>query len=318
MPDLPSRPHLSGAEEIPGAFRPLIFGEALYDHFPDGSKVLGGAPFNVAWHLQGFKASPVMVTAVGVDPDGADILRRMAAWGMTIAGVQVHPTRPTGRVTARLKDGEPRYEIEAGQAYDAISQEGLPPPPELGHVHLLYHGSLGIREETSRRTLAYIRKRIQVPTLLDVNLRDPWWTRGVLSGHLEGAECVKMNREEAEILAGQPTRNEEQLVAGAQSLRNRFEVGTLVVTLGADGVLAINAEGVHRQEAPEVADLVDPVGAGDAFSAVLALGIHGGWALASTLRRAAEFASEVCKVRGATLEDPDVYARYARRWTNAT
>lgn len=318
MPDLPSRPPPAGAEETPGAFRPLIFGEALYDHFPDGSKVLGGAPLNVAWHLQGFKASPLMVTAVGADPDGAEILKRMAGWGMTTSGVQIHPTRPTGRVTARLDDGEPRYEIEAGQAYDAISREGLPPSPELARVHLLYHGSLGIREGSSRGTLEYLRHATHVPTLLDVNLRDPWWSRRVVSSHLRGTECVKMNREEAEILTGQPLRNMAQLLTGAQSLRSRFEIGTLVVTLGAEGVVAVSAEGVHHREAPHRSNVVDPVGAGDAFSAVLALGIHDGWALETTLQRAAEFASELCRVRGATLEDPGLYADYTRRWTDAT
>ena len=317
MPDRPNHSPLLGTEEPAGAFRPLIFGEALHDHFPDGSKVLGGAPFNVAWHLQGFKASPLMVTAVGADPDGAAIVKRMAGWGMTTSGVQIHPTRPTGRVTATLKDGEPRYEIEAGQAYDAISQENLPPPQELGQVHLLYHGSLGIREETSRETLEYLRSTIHVPTVLDVNLRDPWWSREVLNGYLQGTECVKMNREEAEILTGRQIENEEQLLSGAQSLRSSFEIGMLVVTLGTDGALAISAEGVHRQEAPQLSDMVDPVGAGDAFSAVLALGIQEGWALEATLQRATDFASEVCRVRGATLEDPDLYARYARRWTDA-
>ena len=318
MPYRPNHPSPFGAEGIPGSFRPLIFGEALYDHFPDGSKVLGGAPFNVAWHVQGFKANPLMVTAVGSDPEGEEILKRMEGWGMATSGVQIHPSRPTGRVTASLKDGEPRYEIEARQAYDAISLEGLPTPQDVGRVHLLYHGSLAVREGTSRRTLEHLRQTLQTPVLLDVNLRDPWWSREVLSGHLQGTECVKMNREETELLAGLPAQSEEQLLAAARFLRSRHEIRTLVVTLGAAGALAIGAEGVYWQQAPRLPEMTDPVGAGDAFTAVLALGIHERWALETTLRRATDFASELCRVRGATLEDPDVYTRHSGRWIDAT
>jgi fructokinase len=313
----PDRPHSFRAEETTGVFRPLIFGEALHDHFPDGSKVLGGAPFNVAWHLQGFKAGPLMVTAVGEDSDGEEILERMAGWGMSTSGVQIHPTRPTGRVTARMEDGEPRYEIEARQAYDAISRESLPPPRELERVQMLYHGSLGIREERSRETLDHLRRTLQVPALLDVNLRDPWWNREVLVSRTRGADCVKVNREEAEILAGLPARGEAELLATARSLHSDLEIGTLVVTLGADGALAVRSDEVHRQEAPPLAEVVDPVGAGDAFSAVLALGMHERWAVETILRRATEFAAELCRVRGAILEDPDVYARHLRRWNHA-
>ena len=62
--------------------RPVIYGEVLYDRFPDGRSVLGGAPFNVAWHLQGFGLSPLMLTAVGNDQPGLQIRERMQQWGM--------------------------------------------------------------------------------------------------------------------------------------------------------------------------------------------------------------------------------------------
>ena len=304
-------------EERTEEFRPLIFGEALFDHFPDGSKVLGGAPFNVAWHLQGFKASPLVVTAVGDDPDGAEILRRMAGWGMDTSGVQVHPVRPTGRVTAHLERGEPHYEIEARQAYDAVSVEALPPPDALEATHLLYHGSLGVREETSASSLAHLRRTLGVPTLLDVNLRDPWWTRATLDRYLGGTTWVKVNRLEAGLLSGLPVQDTEQLSKAATTLRQKHGIGTLVVTRGEEGAVAVAAQGIHWMSAPAVSDFVDPVGAGDAFSAVLALGIHGGWELETMLRRAVEFAAELCRIRGATSEDRELYARHLRRWTDA-
>ena len=299
-------------------FRPLIFGEVLFDHFQDGSKVLGGAPFNVAWHLRGFKASPLVITAVGNDREGREILERMGEWGMDTSGVQIHPTRPTGRVSARLEDGEPHYSIEPRQAYDAVSVEGLPPRRELSVTDLLYHGSLGTREATSAQALDFLRTHFGLPVLVDVNLRDPWWSVEGVSAHLAGARWVKMNRTEARLLSQLPVRGEDGLLAAATALRGRFGIETLVITLGGDGAVAVEEGGVHRRRAPRVADLVDPVGAGDAFSAVLAQGIHGGWGMDTTLRRATEFAAELCRTRGATARDPSLYARYLGRWFNAT
>jgi len=295
----------------------LIFGEALFDHFPDGSMVLGGAPFNVAWHLQGFKATPLMVTAVGRDPEGEEILRRMTEWGMTTAGVQVHRHRPTGRVRAHLESGDPRYEIEAHQAYDSISRTDLPPPSTLGGVHLLYHGSLGIREEGSRTTLYALRDALDVPVLLDVNLRTPWWDEDTVHGLLRGTEWVKMNRAELNLLSQGSAPDVEKAPATAEAFRQRHRIGTLVVTLGADGALAVSREGVLRQGSPQVGEMVDPVGAGDAFSAVLALGIGGGWSLGTTLQRATAFAAELCRIRGATTDNLELYTRHLRRWAHA-
>ena len=79
-----------------------IFGEVLFDHFPDGRRVLGGAPFNVAWHLQAFGLRPLVITRVGADDDGAQVLQAMEAWGMDTTGVQVDEVNPTGSVRVEL------------------------------------------------------------------------------------------------------------------------------------------------------------------------------------------------------------------------
>jgi fructokinase len=242
----------------------------------------------------------------------------MGRWGMDTSGVQVHTLHPTGRVTAHVEDGEPSYEIEAHQAYDAVSPEGLPPPTELAATQLLYHGSLGVREETSALSLSFLRETLDVPTLLDVNLRDPWWSRDTLTRYLEGTEWVKVNREEAGLLTGLPVQDAEALSRAAAKLQEEHRIETLVVTLGADGAMAVSGRKVCWRVAPAVSDLVDPVGAGDAFSAVMALGIQGGWRLETVLLRATEFAADVCRIRGATTEDPELYSRHLRRWADAT
>ena len=80
---------------------PVIFGEVLFDYFKDGSRVLGGAPFNVAWHLSAFGQRPVMISSVGDDKAGREVLQRMQVWNMDRRGMQVTTHYPTGLVALR-------------------------------------------------------------------------------------------------------------------------------------------------------------------------------------------------------------------------
>lgn len=131
---------------------PVLFGEVLFDCFEDGSRVLGGAPFNVAWHLQAFGCSPLFISRVGDDPWGRKIRDVMQRWGMTTAGLQKDSAHPTGEVQVSLKQGQPSFDILPDRAYDHIHCEGIPPM----NPSLVYHGSLGLRQAESANTLADI------------------------------------------------------------------------------------------------------------------------------------------------------------------
>src|SRR6056297_3660835 len=134
-----NQPPQNPAAYAPGR-TPVIFGEVLFDCFPDGRKVLGGAPFNVAWNLRGLGFTPFFVSAVGDDDLGRQVRRSMDRWGMAPGGVTMLSDYPTGQVAVTLSDGQPSYEIKTDQAYDHA------PPPELAPLAvrpgLLYHGSL--------------------------------------------------------------------------------------------------------------------------------------------------------------------------------
>jgi fructokinase len=297
-------------------FRPLVFGETLFDHFPQETRVLGGAPFHVAWHLHGFKAVPLLVTRIGKDSPAREILDRMGEWGMDFRGVQVHPDRPTGKVTVELERGEARFRIEAHQAYDEIEAGKLPPPGVLADADLLYHGTLAMRESVSREALAHLRETAGAPVLVDVNLREPWWSTDTVAWALDGADWAKMNGHEAAILAGSSARSPREILDAAARIRDRHRTEHLVVTLGSGGAVGLTSGGVVRHDAPEVTDLADTVGAGDAFSAVVALGIHFAWPMDLILRRATDFAADICRIRGATVDDPALYARHLRSWNH--
>jgi fructokinase len=284
-----------------------IFGEVLFDRFPDGHEVLGGAPFNVAWHLQGFGQSPLFVSRIGEDAAGERIRRAMSEWGMALDGLQGDPQHPTGAVSVSLQKGEPSYDIVADSAYDFIAAAQL---PEV-EPRLLYHGSLALRNPASAAALAALKARSPTLVFVDVNLREPWWRRGQVLALLEDAHWVKLNRDELTLL-GDDGADE---LAAAERFREAHGLEGLVLTLGAEGAVALVGDGQRVRVSPKPASkVIDAVGAGDAFASVLILGLRRGWPLAQTMERAQAFASELVQQRGATVPHPWLYRNLAREW----
>jgi fructokinase len=282
-----------------------LFGEVLFDHFPDGSRVLGGAPFNVAWHLQAFGQSPRLVTRIGNDTEGGQVLAAMRGWGMDTSGVQIDPDRPTGRVAVSFVDGEPGYHIVPDCAYDAIEPAATPP------CRLLYHGSLALRAATSAATLRQLRAAQSATVFIDVNLRPPWYEPALVRELLAGADWVKLNVDELALLGG----------TGVQPAREFLQCHALqglLVTHGARGAELVLADGGKLQAAPAAGvEVVDTVGAGDAFSAVMLLGLLHHWAMPEALARAQQFAAAVVGRRGATVSEPGFYRAFSQQWQTA-
>ncbi|MEM7434251.1 MAG: PfkB family carbohydrate kinase [Myxococcota bacterium] len=302
--------------------RPVIFGEVLFDHFPDGSRVLGGAPFNVAWHLRGFGASPLVIAAVGKDSAGREVLDRMASWDLMTHAVQVHRDRPTGRVTAKVVDGENQFEIAPEQAWDFIGAEAAiaaateQTDQAVPTAPLLYHGTLALRSEVSGGTFRQLANTLDAPAFVDINLRDPWWTRETVEWCLETASWIKLNEHELRVFTSQPTASFEDCRDAALALVSKYSGAGLIVTRGAKGAILVSAGGeVFQAAAPPVTDFVDSVGAGDAFSSVSCIGVLQKWPHEKTLRRAAAFAADVCRIRGATGTDFGLYERHVSQWS---
>ncbi|HSG47289.1 MAG TPA: PfkB family carbohydrate kinase, partial [Longimicrobiales bacterium] len=292
----------------------MLFGEVLFDHFPDGSRALGGAPFNVAWHLKGLGAEPLLLTAVGDDVPGEEIQREMREWGLSTAGVQQHPSLPTGRVEVTLDDAGPGFRIPPDQAWDHIRADAARATVRGEAVGLVYHGTLALRSPGARQALATVIHASEAPVFVDVNLRDPWWTPETVEEAAASATWVKLNREELETLSGLETGTEEECRAAAHAWARRRGVPNLIVTQGSQGALWLTEDGtILSARAPEV-DVEDTVGAGDALSAVLCLGILEGWPPELSLGRAADFAADVCRLRGATQGDLTLYERHLRGW----
>ena len=294
---------------MPPMESPVIFGEVLFDSFPEGSDVLGGAPFNVAWNLRMLGGDPLFVGAVGVDALGDRVRAAMVAAGLDTRGLQVVPDAPTGRVQVTFEAGEPRYDILPDQAYDRVDPAALE-TAVVGSVPLLYHGSLALRAEPSRSACAWLARHTR-RRFVDVNLRAPWYEPVAVVEGIRGADYVKLNQDELRELA--PGADDAARVAGL--IENAGIREAVILTAGADGAAIHTAAGGRfEQPAPAVENLQDPVGAGDAFASVVILGVLNGWDWPVTLERALGFAAAVCTLQGATTTDPGFYAAARSSW----
>jgi len=275
----------------------LVIGEALVDEFRDGA-VAGGAPFNVARSLAALGVPVRFVSRINAsDAAGRLVLDSAARSGLAVDGIQRDATRATGRVSVHEEGDNHRFEIHADAAWDHIEAP-------LGHdTGIVYFGSLAQRHASSRAAIRMAVKRASGPRLLDLNLRPGTDTPELAAEALMLADWVKLNEDELGCLLAwfEPT---------LPALMARFALRGVVLTRGAAGCALHGEQGRLLAEVPGVAqpDLVDSVGAGDAFTAMLLGGMTLGRDLGATLRLANRYAAMICGVRGPLPADPSLLA----------
>jgi fructokinase len=287
-----------------------MFGEVLFDMFPDGSVALGGAPFNVAWHLQAFGLQPLLISRVGADALGRRVGAAMLEWGMDRSGLQVDSAHPTSTVNITFNDGEPEFDIVADRAIDYIDRYAIPP---YWTTRPLYYGTLAMRRSVSKETLWELKGNSEGLCFMDVNLRPPWWSLNEVVKALDGASCIKVNRDELDQIVQSGSTLEEKI----EWLLARTTAQTVLVTRGKEGAMVFMSDGTQAAVAPTLASkVVDTVGAGDAFSAVMLMGLIKQWPIDVTLSRAQSFASSIVGVRGGVVHDKKFYSNFSQQWHN--
>lgn len=285
-----------------------VFGEVLFDHFPDGEKILGGAPFNVAWHLQAFKQNPIFISRIGDDCVGHEIRSAMKSWGMKTDFLQTDVLHPTGQVDVRFVAGEPSYNIVTQQAYDHIE---LAPLQTINRTGFFYHGTLAARSATSNLTLLTLKQLHHGKFFIDINLRQPWWNKNDVFELIRYADWIKLNLDELKSLIG----NINDIKSSMASLLSEYCLQGIILTSGEAGATVLNSGGDFYTVSPVVkTDAIDTVGAGDAFSSVMLLGLNLGWELELTMKRAQSFASAIIRHNGAIVRDFNFYKPFIKEW----
>lgn len=273
-------------------------GEILWDMLP-GGKQLGGAPANFAYHVhaQGLPAN--VVSSVGQDALGQEVRARLAELGMDTRYIDVNPNYPTGTVTVKLDaNGHPDYTIHENVAWDHIHwRDEL--AEQAARTTAVCFGSLGQRSPVSRDTIRRFLRETPSDCIrvFDINLRQHYYSIEIIADSLTAANVLKLNHEELPVvsslfsLSGSP----HEILS---SLLTRFSLDFITVTRGGDGSLLVTPNNVLEHPGYPV-EVVDTVGAGDAFTATLVAGLLRGESLETIHDSANRRAAAVCAHAGA-------------------
>jgi fructokinase len=286
-------------------------GEALFDVFPD-RRILGGAPLNVAVHahqmLQRIGGQGIVASRIGDDRLGRELHGALAERHMSDQAVQIDGSRPTGQVFVTFQDGAHAFDIAKDSAWDALDYDGV--LLRLAqHCSAVCFGTLAQRSEQSRSAIhRFLQHAQSAIRLFDVNLRQDYFDRDIVTQSCHASSSVKLNEEELPVVAkllvlGDSSTEDDQ----AMTLRERFELDFVALTRGERGTLLFNASGRMEGEPIRypIACNADSVGAGDACAAGLLVGMLLGWPIEQTLRLANRAGAFVASVSGATPELPD-------------
>ena len=299
------------------ANRPVVFGEVLFDILPDGKEILGGAPLNVAWHLQSFGYNPLTISRVGNDARGNLIRETMEKWGMDTKGLQTNPSYPTGIVNISHEKSGLSFRIEPNQAYDYITLDEPLQKLSAEQYSLLLHGTLALRSPTSHKTLSTLREKLNIPVFADLNRRPPWWNETIVKETLHNATWIKVNEQELqEILQIESSSIDQYENLVAQFITQYKNIEILFVTLGGQGSFAVTQNGktFYEKGIHLPATELNTMGGGDAFTAVTVIGVLEKWDMQILLQRANSFAAAICLVPGATTSDHTIYETHLKPW----
>ena len=291
----------------------VVFGEVLFDVFPD-RKILGGAPFNFAYHLNAFGFPVNFVSKIGKDQNGKEITGYIEKCKMPMTYIQQDDKYPTGVVKVEIKDkGMPSYTIVEDCAYDHT--EYVPELDALADsTSFVCFGTLAQRSKSSRETIKTFLNKIcgDTQVFLDLNLRAPFYSEELIKDSLKLATILKINDDECSMLKSMFMNSNDSEKDLVKNLNSKFGINTVVITKGDKGSSLYSFENnleVHKP-AIKVTNLCDTIGAGDSFSSMFAASILKGLPYDRAMVNATSFASEFCKFHGAIPESLSFYDKF--------
>jgi fructokinase len=281
-------------------------GELLWDVFPDGPR-FGGAPANfscTAAELSDASTKVSLVSAIGDDELGGEAKHELASHQVDMNSLQVN-SQATGQVLVELdSNGVASYRFAESSAWDCLQWNSQ--LNELSaNTDAVCFGTLGQRSLESKATIRRFVESTPNSSLriLDVNLRSPFDDDANICESLELANILKLNDQELPRIAKLVDCAAENEVDALRALMIKFDLRYIALTCGENGANFMSQQELSRLPAP-IVDVVDTVGAGDAYTAAMTLGILNGVSVEQINRYAIEVAAYVCSQRGATMKMP--------------
>ncbi len=286
----------------------LVIGEILFDIF-EKEKQLGGAPFNFAYHLKNFGFPVRYISRIGNDTHGKEILNILEQHHFNTDDIQMDDKHDTGTVIIQLSSsGNPTFHINMDVAYDFINYLPEKHSTFVNMADVIYFGTLVQRSNRGFKNIQRFMKNRRSDTVCfyDINLRPDCYSDKVILTSLEHADILKLNTQELDEckrVFGFSKDND----AFVNFLMDRYRLKIVAITMGDKGSELYTKDGQFQTKTNRVSSIVDTVGAGDAYSSMLAVGIIKGWEPARMLSMASMFASRICEIRGAIPESREFY-----------
>ena len=285
------------------SFKLIGLGEVLWDLLPAGRQ-LGGAPANFTYHARALGADARIVSRVGRDANGRELLEQLGRLGVPTDCVEVDAELPTGTVGVELAaDGQPQYRIHENVAWDAIAGEAAA-RAAVKQADAVCFGTLAQRSQTSRKSIRTLVE-LTSPTalrILDANLRQNYFSPALVEESLALVNVLKVNDAELSQLAAM-FRLRGDVREQIAEIAGRFHLQLVACTRGGQGSLLFS-KGRWSEHSGTATTVVDTIGAGDSFTAAMLLGYLAGWDLDSINNRANQIAAYVCSCAGGTPQLP--------------
>ncbi|MBP9601202.1 MAG: carbohydrate kinase [Lutibacter sp.] len=244
----------------------VCFGEILFDVFPKHKKI-GGAPLNVASRLKSFGIDVSMISAVGNDNNGDELLEYFKNLDIDTSSIQIKENYPTGVVNVRLNEkGNASYDITYPSAWDKI-RLAIDDTILVKDADFFLYGSLASRDESTKKTLLQLLE-VAKYKIFDVNLRLPNYTEKTLIELMNEADFIKFNDEELYEVSRYLGSNFNSLEQNIEFISEKTNTKSICVTLGSHGAVLFY-EGKYYHNCGYYVDVVDTVGSGDSFLATL-------------------------------------------------
>jgi len=286
----------------------LVIGEILFDVF-ENERRLGGAPFNFAYHLKNLGFPVRCISRIGNDAPGKEILNILEQHHFDIDDIQIDHSHDTGTVTVQLSSsGNPTFHINTDVAYDYIHYLPKEHSSFMDKANVIYFGTLVQRSKQGFENIQKFMRNRRPDTLCfyDINLRQGCYSNKVILTSLEHADILKLNTQELDECK-EMFRFSKDNDAFIPFLMDQYALKIVAVTGGDKGSELYTRDGCFRSKTNQVSSIVDTVGAGDAYSAMLVIGMIKAWEPDRMLSMASMFASRICEIRGAVPESRKFY-----------
>lgn len=282
-------------------------GEILFDVYPT-SKALGGAPINFLFHIFKLTGQGKIVSCVGHDLLGERVRSFLSGNGIPTNYIQDDHKNPTGITNVTLDEQKiPTFNIDTSRAYDFIENTTELKTLIENETDCLYFGSLAQRSDVSRSTIQSLFGK-NIKYFCDLNIRQNFYSEDIIIRSLKSADVLKVNIDELELLNKLLIGNEFDMMGVSFELMIKFNIDLMAITKGAGGATLIKDEKTDHCKL-ETKEVVDTLGAGDAFASILCLGYLYNWELPLINKTANEFAGEICKIKGALPDDDSLYEK---------